>query len=287
MPGGRSRSFRLGDRSELLVEHLLAGVAFTTRVPRQEDIGIDFMCSLITGPRAPLLKAGPFFTAQARSEAQPLVYEKPHELEWIRNLENPLLICVADRHAGAMDVYSTWNLVCAVHGGWKGQKVPSCIRLCPGECWEDWPGVRNNPDGSQDVLLDKPIIRVTHDQIFDEESTAQIAEVLAGWVSIDRVNIVNRYAGLNFVVSPRAYETDKPPRGPDAAAFYSHPQNLPQCVVNLGRSAVGVWNIINACQHDPGIPEPAKAGFSRLRDLLCWLCQGDPNLRAFAHDLDC
>jgi hypothetical protein len=39
MPGGRARSFRLGDRSELLVEHLLAGVAFTTRVPRQEDIG--------------------------------------------------------------------------------------------------------------------------------------------------------------------------------------------------------------------------------------------------------
>jgi hypothetical protein len=34
MSGGRARSFRLGDRSELLVEHLLAGIAFTTRVPR-------------------------------------------------------------------------------------------------------------------------------------------------------------------------------------------------------------------------------------------------------------
>jgi len=68
MPGGRARTFRLGDRSELLVEHLLAGVAFTTRVPRQEDIGIDFMCSLITGSHDQgLLKAGPFFPFRQRA----------------------------------------------------------------------------------------------------------------------------------------------------------------------------------------------------------------------------
>src|SRR5713101_3331786 len=116
MPGGRLHSFRLGDRSEILVQHLLAGVAFTTPVPRQEDIGIDFLCSLITGYNAnkQLLKAGPFFSVQAKSSAEKIVYEKPHELDWIRNQENPLLVCVADREAAAMDVYSTWNLVCGV-----------------------------------------------------------------------------------------------------------------------------------------------------------------------------
>ena len=80
MSGGRARNFRLGDRSELLVEHLLAGLAFTTRVPRQEDIGIDFMCSLITGSHgAGLLKAGPFFSVQSKSNRKALVYQKPHE----------------------------------------------------------------------------------------------------------------------------------------------------------------------------------------------------------------
>src|SRR6266566_5366977 len=132
-------SFRLGDRSEFLVEQLLAGVAFTTRVPRQEDIGIDFMCSLITGShRASLLKAGPFFSVQSKSSRKALVYEKPHQLDWIRNQQNPLLICVADRRAIAMDVYSTWNLSCAVQSGWKGQE-PKCIRLCPGEVAAEWP----------------------------------------------------------------------------------------------------------------------------------------------------
>jgi hypothetical protein len=287
MSGGRPRGFRLGDRSELLVEHLLAGVAFTTRVPRHEDIGIDFMCSLITGSHeAGLLKAGPFFSVQAKSSGQELLYEKPHELEWIMHQENPLLICVADREASAMDVYSTWNLLCAVHGGWNGQKAASCIRLCPGVRWGEWPGVRNNPDGSQDVLLDKPIVRVTHDQVFDEKSTTQIAEVLAGWVSIDRVNIVNRHAGLNFVVSPRAYETGKPPSGPEAAAGYWHPQNLPKCMVNLGRSAAAVWNLLEPHQQQAGFPDPWKAGMPRLKELLSWLCEGDPNLRAFICNLN-
>jgi hypothetical protein len=284
MPGGRARSFRLGDRSELLVEHLLAGVAFTTRVPRQEDIGIDFMCSLISGSHgAGLLRAGPFFSAQAKSTPEAVVYEKPHELEWIMHQENPLLICVAERGASAMDVYSTWNLICAVQGGWNGQPA-RCIRLCPGELGA-WPGVRNNSDGSQDVLLGKPIIRITHDQVFNESSTTEIAEVLEGWVSIDRQNIVNRSAGLNWVVGPLAYVTGKPLAGPHGGVFYWHPQNLDKCNVNLGRSATALWRVLKSL---PGAAEqePWKTGIPHLKELLRWCQQVDPNLGVFIGNLD-
>lgn len=215
-----------------------------------------------------------------------MVYEKPHELEWIEHQENPLLICVADRGSTAMDVYSTWNLICAVQGGWRGQKRASRIALCPGECWGEWPGVRNNPDGSQDVLLDKPVIRITHDQVFNEKSTTQAAEVLAGWVSIDRENIVNRRAGLNWVVGPRAYETGKPPGGPDVASFYWHPQNLHKCVVNLGRCATAVWNLVEQQRRHPAVQEPWKTGIPLIRELLLWMRQMDPNLGAFIQNLD-
>jgi hypothetical protein len=132
MPGGRLRTFRLGDRSELLVQHLLAGIAFTTPVPRQEDIGLDFLCSLITGyGRTNLLTAGPFFSVQAKSDTKALEYKEPHQIEWIRNQENPLLLCVADREAGAMDVYSTWNLLCAVMNGWKDRKSRIAFDCAP------------------------------------------------------------------------------------------------------------------------------------------------------------
>jgi hypothetical protein len=100
--GARLQTFRLGDRAELLVEHLLSAFAFTTRVPRQEDVGIDFFCSLIS-KQEHLLKAGPFFAVQAKSSTDPIVYQKEHEIDWIISQENPLLLCVANRAALAMD----------------------------------------------------------------------------------------------------------------------------------------------------------------------------------------
>jgi hypothetical protein len=237
MPGGRLRSFRLGDRSELLVQHLLSGIAFTTPVPRQEDIGIDFMCSLITSNDADLLRAGPFFSVQAKSPNQIPTYQKMHELEWITNQENPLLICVADREVGAMDVYSTWNLLCAVLNGWKGQRSASCIRLRPDKSCGDWRGVEDQSDGSQDILLGKPIVRVTHDQIFSDTETKKIVDILGQWIRLDRQNIVNRRAGLNWVVGPLSYETGMPMPSQLGVSFYWHPQNLQECTINLGRSA--------------------------------------------------
>src|ERR1700730_13029102 len=160
MPGVRAKNLRLGDRSELLVGQLLAGFAFTTRVPRQEDHGIDFFCNL-TSEEGQLLKAGSFFTVQAKSSTGPIVYEKSYELEWIRSQENPLLLCVADRKALAMDVYSTWNLLCAVLNGWRGQKQASRIALLPGSKPYAWPGIVDNDDGSQQVPLGPPIVRIT------------------------------------------------------------------------------------------------------------------------------
>jgi hypothetical protein len=289
MPGGRLRTFRLGDRSELLVQHLLAGIAFTTPVPRQEDIGLDFLCSLITGyGRTNLLTAGPFFSVQAKSDTKALEYKEPHQIEWIRNQENPLLLCVADREAGAMDVYSTWNLLCAVMNGWKGKQIPNCIRLRPGEShsW-DWRGVEDQEDGSQDVLLGKPIIRITHQQIFDDSSVGQIAQILGDWIKLDRENIVNCRAGLNWVIGPVSYESGVSPWQNVAASFYWNPRNLPKCSENLVRAAVAVWRILR----DPNIANqvptgPWSDGLVPLEELLRWVLKQQPALRQFLPDLE-
>jgi len=290
MPGARLRSFRLGDRSELLVEHLLAGFAFTTRVPRQEDIGIDFLCSLITGyDGEKLLRAGPFFAVQAKRSAVEIVYEKPHELEWITNQENPFLLCVVDREADAMDVYSTWNLLCGVlGGGWEGKMKPCRIALQAGESG-GWPGVRNKPDGSQEILLGKPIIRITHDDLVDETRTKEITDVIGRWVALDRFNIVNRHAGLNWVVGPLSYETGRLPGPEQGVSFYWNPENLEKCRTNLSLSATGLWRVL----HHPQISirtdvtkPPWPLGLSALREMLRWCVGVNPELRGLLDDLD-
>lgn len=288
MPGGRLRGFRLGDRAELLVQHLLTGLAFTTPVPRQEDIGIDFLCSLITGGSDDLLKPGPFFSVQAKSSADAVPYQKAHELEWIRNQENPLLLCVADRDAGAMDVYSTWNLICGVLNGWKGQKEPNCIALCPGKSG-DWPGVRDEPDGSQKILLGKPIVRITHDLIFDDVKTKEVTDVMAQWIVLDRVNIVNRRAGLNWVIAPRTYETGKRHAPEVGVIFYWHPQNLGQCSANLARSAIAMWKLLkhSGISVATDVTQPPWLALEPLlRDLCRWCRDMDPGCAPMLADLD-
>jgi hypothetical protein len=267
MPGGRLRSYRLGDRSELLVEQLLAGFAFTTPVPRQEDFGVDFFCSLISQEER-LLKAGPFFSVQSKSSTEPIVYEKPHELEWIENQENPLFICVADRKALAMDVYSTWNLLCGVLGGWRGQKRPTRISLMPGAEYYSWPGVENNDDGSQQIRLGKPIVRVTVTDMFDDVRIEQITAVMREWIKLDRTNIMNRHADIYWVLGPLDYRTDEAPytSGRGAAQFHYHPANLGKVASNLGRVATAL-SLIERNSQDIKQPEWA-ARMSALAEVL-------------------
>jgi len=290
MPGGRSRSFRLGDRSELLVQQLLTSVAFTTSVPRQEDIGLDFLCSLITGYGGPnLLKAGPFFSVQAKSDTDPIKYEKPHEIEWITSQENPLLICVADRDAGAMDVYSTWNLLCGVQNGWRGQSKPNCINLCPGKSstW-DWRGVEDLDDGSQNVLLGKPIVRITHEDIFNESRTQQLASVLGAWIAIDRENIVRCKTGMYWVVGPLSYETGIIPPQPFGVNLYWNPTNLSKCTENLVLSAVALWKVLRVPQLTEHVKQqPWSDGVGPLKELILWALKASPNLKQFLkNDVD-
>jgi hypothetical protein len=269
MPGGRLQTFRLGNRSELLVEQLLAGFAFTTRVPLQEDVGIDFFCSLARVEEK-LLKAGPFFAVQAKSSTDRIVYEKPHELEWIKNQENPLLICVADRNALAMDIYSTWNLVCGVLNGWRGEKQASRITLLPGKSHHIWPWVNDNNDGSQEICLGKPIARVADAEIFDEIRMEAIAKTIGEWVALDRTNIVNRYANMHWVLAPLTYETNESPSASSRAGmvFYSNPANLTKYSGNLGRIATTLAFVLRPEAGIDITQPPWSVRLSNLQDLL-------------------
>ena len=80
MPGARAYGFRIGDNAELLSEFVISRLAFTSKVPRTEDVGHDFLCSLAERAEN-MLKAGPFFTVQAKSNREPIVFQKQYELD--------------------------------------------------------------------------------------------------------------------------------------------------------------------------------------------------------------
>jgi hypothetical protein len=130
-------------------------------------------------------------------------------------------------------------------------------------------------------------VRITHEQVFDEVATKEIARVIEAWIALDRENIVNCKAGLYWVAGPLEYETGKRP-AKFGVTFYWSPRNLSQCARNLNRSAVGLWRLM----HEAGsaatlvLPIWNELPTAPLKEMLRWSLKADPALEPFLRDLD-
>lgn len=242
MPGARPHGFRRGDRSELLAETVLNALAFTVRVPRQEDVGHDFLCFL-SEKKGQMIWAGPSFTVQVKSKREPLVFNKEHEIAWVKKLDNPFFLAVSDIKNQKVDIYSTWKRLLGFLS-W-GCDV---IHLIPGDQDAAFEGVHTDRDKSeQQIPLDRPILSVAFSEARDEGRMSYLGEVLRGWITLDRENIVRARASMYWVTGRTDYETNAPIDGRKAIThFFWNPNNLPDCVRNFGRSATALRTVIHA-----------------------------------------
>jgi len=241
MPGARPYGFRIGDNAELLSEFVISRIAFTSRVPRTEDVGHDFLCSLAEREKN-LFKAGPFFTVQAKNKKDPIIYQKDYQIQWIKNQENPFFICVADRSSLKVAFYSTWSLLLGIL-----HKSARKIVLIPGSENDSYKEPETEPDLSeQRIYLGKPILNISAKDIVDDANVSKFAWILRQWIEIDRENIINRYAGIYWIIGPKEYETNKPIAEPfqQIVAFMWNAKNLEKCKVNFGRSATALRLVI-------------------------------------------
>jgi hypothetical protein len=243
MPGARHPSFRLGDRTELLAEFCLNTIAFTSRVPRQEDVGHDFFC-VLSEVRNGLLWAGPSFTVQVKSDSGPLVFEKEHEVNWITDLENPFFLVVGHRDELRVDIYSTLERL----NGFS-RKAANRIILKPGPPEDGIEQVWTAEDGTEQIIsLGQPVISATINEFMDSARAKTLCEVLKQWIFLDRENIVNGRAGIYVVVVPRTYETNKPLSLEELrSSIYWNASNLDRCQIIFGRAAAALrLTILNA-----------------------------------------
>ena len=261
MPGARPRGIRFGDRGELLAESILSSIAFTVRVPRQEDVGHDLLCTLAER-NGNLLRAGPFFTVQVKSKSERIIYEKEHEVAWIKNQGNPFFLCVADRDDLTIEMYSTWNML----NGFL-LKEAGRIVLAPGSPDADYEAVETREDGTEQVVpLGKPVLRMSIQDAMEEERAQTLSAVLRVWVEIDRENIVNRAAGMYWVVGPLRYETNVSPLDSKdwRIAFFWNTKNLDRCLLNFGRTATALRLVIRVAS---GGDEAVRWGEERINIL--------------------
>ena len=126
MVGKRDANLRKGDLAEGIGRELLRRFAAVASVPREEDFGIDAVCTLLRADEARNLYAENSFAVQFKSAS---VRTMPYEGEaarWLRQLDIPLLIGSVDLARAELTLYSTENAFARyVHA-----RVPYDLILC-------------------------------------------------------------------------------------------------------------------------------------------------------------
>ena len=148
MPGRQLHDPRLGSSSELLAQFILNRLAFTAKVPREEDVGHDFVCSLAKR-EGRFVKAGGSFSVQVKSRKEHIHYNTDAARAWIRSQENPFFICVVNRRKLLFELFSTWNMINAfLH---RGEDVVDDVVLIPKDTREPHRIVYPKP-GTQQIF---------------------------------------------------------------------------------------------------------------------------------------
>lgn len=116
MPGMRLFNYRQGDRTEYLAQYLLSALGIAVPVPRQEDVGIDFHCSLARMDTESRLTFFAPFNVQIKSAGPTSVTYgglksngdwKGHEIEWLLCQTVPFFIALVDKSSQKLDMFCT------------------------------------------------------------------------------------------------------------------------------------------------------------------------------------
>jgi hypothetical protein len=107
MSGKRLGNYRSGDRSEYLSVFGLSRVGFVIPAPRQEDFGVlDLLC-ILARPKGKLVFPESAFFVQVKSSSQDIHLDSD-AVRWISlHMDHPLFICVCDKKALTLSIYST------------------------------------------------------------------------------------------------------------------------------------------------------------------------------------
>lgn len=208
MTGARYFNFREGDRSEYLAQYLLSGIGLATPVPRQEDVGVDFHCS-IADQESGLLTFGFPFSIQIKSRSSPNVdlggtkdnAWLDRELRWYLKQSTPLFIGVVDKSALTLAIYDTSPARLAFV-----KTFPAKLTLAPRTNGDStthtgWPRATIDPacaghgDGQHHTVdLGPPITTLSPEILSDSKLMLEAKNRVRLCVSIEQANIV--YAAL-------------------------------------------------------------------------------------------
>lgn len=200
MPGALGTSKLSGARSEALAEYLFGRWGPVLRGRDDSDFGVDLYCALADeiGPR--MLVRTPY-TVQVKSSRGAWEFRDDHAVRWLVAHPTPFLLCVIDKDDGVIEVFHTF----ARFDLWARALYPTPLVLRPARAGV---GSIGNWYPSNSYELGAPILRVSSEDLFDDEILAERKQVLEAWLNIERRNMLLRDIGMMRFRAPAQYTTN-------------------------------------------------------------------------------
>jgi hypothetical protein len=200
MSGTRPYGIRSGDLSEELGILLLNTFSAVVPVPRQVDVGIDVVATLLRRESPTVLVAEESFYVQLKSvSVRTLTYEG-QEVRWLEQLQLPLFIGSVDKATCTISLYSTnimYHLL--LHETFDVIR----LHLDPAE---------HKVEGrTRDIPLGEPILRWTTAQFGSNEFANWAYSLMKTYVQIEQRNIkyrpIRRFETISYHTNQSPYAT--------------------------------------------------------------------------------
>lgn len=255
-----------GDRSEHLALFAFSTIGFCASVPRQNDhFVVDFFVHLARWEDKTLVPTGRAVCAQVKSDANPVLLEKPDHLKCLLEPAVPFFYVVIDKQGHSIRVYTMVDRLNAFWSGWTGR-----VWVVPGE-GAAVGHLAKAKDGDKFLYLGKPVyekqLAVLEDDATKKTERALFLNVIEAWATWEQIHLGSKEARFPLYARYKDYKTNEAP-SPDALEvqhlYYPTPSFLDaycrgvRLHIDVLKAIVGD---VEAAGADAGIPDfPAWAG---------------------------
>jgi len=180
MPGRADRNLRSGNMNEDLGILMLSSFCAVAPVPRQQDVGVDVICTLLRPDGARQLYAEESFYVQVKSASVDSIDFIGSEYDWLKRLDLPYFVARVDARSGVLELFT--SAMCKIHFV---EKIPDyagvSMSLSPNPTPIDREGMRL-------VSCGTPIIRMHISDVADRTKLDLFYAILKLVVRIDAEN---------------------------------------------------------------------------------------------------
>ena len=201
---------RKGDKAEYITQGVFSALGYSMQTLRQEDYGIDFLCTL-TERDTIVSYPTKSFTVQLKTNHDNIVYSvnNPQKVKWLLENNLPFFICFFDTLENRVDFYSTSLLNRYVIIKPQGvTKISFRQELGIGKCVLHL-GEHKKNKKIFNIELGKAFLSISLSDLANENIIEHRKIILNKVVDYENQNIVYRNLKLPFMRWLHDYETNK------------------------------------------------------------------------------